>query len=59
VTITVFNTLGQRVATLVQGEQEAGHHEVQFDASALASGMYLYRLTAGNFVQTRKLLLLQ
>ncbi len=55
VTLTVFNPLGQQVATLVQDEQEAGYHEVQFDASGLASGVYLYRLQAGDFVQTRKL----
>ena len=59
VQLTVFNTLGQQVATLVQGEQEAGYHEVQFDASELASGVYLYRLQAGDFVQTRKLLSLK
>jgi hypothetical protein len=59
VTLTVFNTLGQRVATLVEGEQEAGFHEAVFDASALASGVYLYRLTAGSFVETRKLVLVR
>jgi hypothetical protein len=47
------------VATLVQGEQEAGDHEVRFDASGLASGVYLYRLTAGSFTETRKLMLLR
>jgi hypothetical protein len=57
--LTVFNSLGQRVAMLVQGEQEAGHHEVKFDASGLASGVYFYRLQAGSFVQTRKLLLVR
>ena len=59
VTLTVFNTLGQKVATLVEGELEAGYHEVQFDASALSSGMYLYRLSAGTFVQTKRSLLLR
>ena len=59
VTLTVFNTLGQQVATLVQGEQEAGYHEVQFDGSGLASGVYLYRLQAGDFVQSLKLTLLR
>jgi hypothetical protein len=51
--------MGQQVATLVQGEQEAGIHEVQFDASGLASGIYLYRLQAGSFVETRKLVLVR
>jgi len=57
VTLTVFNALGQQVATLVQGEMEAGYHEAVFDAVGLASGVYLYRLTAGAFVETRKLVL--
>jgi len=57
--LTVFNTLGQHVATLVQGETEAGYHEVRFDGSGLSSGVYFYRMQAGDFVQTRKLLLLK
>ncbi len=59
VELTVFNTIGQRVATLVRGQQEAGFHEVKFDGSALASGVYFYRMHAGKFVQTKKLLLLK
>jgi hypothetical protein len=59
VSLTVYNTLGQRVAILQDGEQEAGYHEIQFDASDLASGVYLYRLQAGDFVQSRKLVLLR
>jgi hypothetical protein len=59
VTLAVFNPLGQQVATLVEGEMEAGHHEVTFDASSLASGVYLYRLTAGEYAQTRALILLR
>jgi hypothetical protein len=59
VTLAVFNTLGQQVATLVEGEMEGGHHEVTFDASSLASGVYLYRLTAGDYVQARRLVLLR
>jgi hypothetical protein len=57
--LTVFNTLGQQVAELVNGVIEAGNHEVKFDATNLASGMYLYRLQAGGVVQTRKLLLVR
>ena len=56
--MTVYNTLGQQVAVLQNGEREAGYHEAQSDASGLASGVYLYQLQAGDFVQTRKLLLL-
>ena len=59
VQLTVFNTLGQQVALLQNGEQEAGYHEVKFDASGLSSGVYFYRMQAGDFVQTRKLLLIR
>jgi photosystem II stability/assembly factor-like uncharacterized protein len=59
VILTAFNTLGQLVATLVDGDEEAGYHEIRFDASGLASGVYFYKVVAGNFVQTRKLLLLR
>jgi hypothetical protein len=51
--------LGQQVASAVRGEQDAGFHEVQFDASYLSSGVYLYRLTAGGFTQTRSMLYLK
>jgi hypothetical protein len=59
VTLSVFNTLGQSVSTLVNGEQEAGYHEVKFDGSGLSSGVYFYRIGTGSFVQTRKFLLLK
>jgi hypothetical protein len=59
VLLTVFNTLGQQVAQLVSGEQEAGYHEVRFDASGLSSGLYFYNLQAGDFVATKQLLLLK
>jgi hypothetical protein len=59
VTLSVFNMLGQRVADLFNGEVAGGYHEVQFNATNLASGMYFYKLQAGNFIQTRKLLLVR
>jgi hypothetical protein len=59
VTISVFNTLGQQVATLVNGFKEAGYHELRFDASGLASGVYFYRLKAGIYVESRRFVLLK
>ncbi len=57
--LSLYNALGQRVAIIAEGEQEAGYHEVKFDGSRLASGMYVYRIEAGRIVQTRTLLLLK
>ncbi len=57
VTLTVFNTLGQEVAQLVDEEQDAGYHEVKFGGKGLSSGVYFYRMQAGDYIQTRKLLL--
>jgi hypothetical protein len=59
VNLAVHNTLGQQVAQLVNGETEAGYHEVKFDASALPSGVYFYRLQAGSYVETHKLCLVR
>ena len=59
VRLQVFDVLGREVATLVSGQVEAGYHQVPFDASNLASGMYIYRLQAGNQVFTKKLTLIK
>ena len=59
VTLTVFNVLGQKVKTLVQGFMEAGKHTINFDASGFNSGIYLYKLEAGNFSEVRKMTLLK
>jgi hypothetical protein len=59
VSLKVYNTLGQQVAQLVDGEEEAGYHEVRFDAGKLASGVYIVRLRAGDVAQQRKMLLLR
>jgi hypothetical protein len=59
VKLTVYDLLGHEVAVLVNEQKAPGSYEAKFDAAGLASGVYLYRLQAGNFVQTRKLLLLR
>ncbi len=59
VKLEVFNAVGQKVATLVNGVRNAGSHTITFDASRFASGVYLYRLTSGNSVQVNKMLLLK
>jgi hypothetical protein len=57
VKLTVYNVRGELVRTLVDGEVSAGYHEVTFDASKLASGVYFYRLEAGSYVATQKMIL--
>jgi hypothetical protein len=57
VTIKVYNILGSEVTTLVNEHKAAGNYEVSFGESELASGIYIYRLTANNFIQTRKMIL--
>ncbi len=57
VKLVVYDLLGREVATLVDETQQAGRYEVDFDGSGLASGVYVYRITAGSFVQARKMLL--
>ena len=55
----MYNMLGQEVASLASGTMAAGQHTVTFNATNLASGMYLYRLAAGEFVSVKKMLLLK
>jgi hypothetical protein len=59
VTIKVYDMLGREAATLVNETKDAGIYEAKFDASMLTSGVYLYKLCAGDYSQTRKLLLLK
>ncbi|MFH2030976.1 MAG: T9SS type A sorting domain-containing protein, partial [Bacteroidota bacterium] len=59
VTLKVINLLGQEVATLFNGVKFAGVHEVSFNASNLASGVYFYTLSAGDFVSTKKMMLIK
>ncbi|NUM72350.1 MAG: T9SS type A sorting domain-containing protein [Ignavibacteriaceae bacterium] len=59
VKISVFNGVGELIKVLEDGIREAGYHSVVFDAASLPSGMYYYRLEAGDFVQSRKMLLIK
>jgi hypothetical protein len=59
VMLSVFDVNGRQVATLVNGHREAGPHQVTFDGSALASGMYIYTLTAGSHSATGKMMLVK
>lgn len=59
VSITVLNVLGEKVATIESGFREAGRYRVAFDASGLATGLYLYQIRAGQFVDTKRMLLVK
>jgi len=59
VKLTVFNTLGQQAAVLVDGYQQAGYKTVEFEASVLSSGIYFYRIEAGDFVSMKKMILIK
>jgi hypothetical protein len=59
VELAVYNVLGQQIARLVDEKQKAGYHEVVFHREALTSGMYFYRLRAGAFIRTKKMLILR
>jgi hypothetical protein len=59
VTLKVYNVLGQEIATLVNKELKPGSYEASWEAGGMASGVYFYRLQAGSFVETRKLVLLR
>ncbi len=59
VLLKVYDVLGNEIATLVNEEKQPGKYEVEFDGLRLASGIYFYRLTAGSFIQTKKMILLR
>ena len=59
VSIVVYNVSGQKIADLVNGNHEAGVHEVLFDGSALPSGVYFYRLSTEHYTATRRMLLIK
>jgi len=59
ITIKVYDVLGNEITTLVNEEKPVGNYEVEFNASILPSGVYFYKLRAGNFVETKKMLLMK
>lgn len=59
VVITILNSIGEKVAVLVNETKEPGHHTVTFNAEQLPSGIYFYQLKANNFVETNKMILLK
>jgi hypothetical protein len=59
VRLAVYDLLGREVAVLVNERKNAGSYEARFDASTLATGLYLYRVTADGFVQAKKMLLVK
>ena len=59
VVIEIYDLLGNRIITLIDESQEAGHHQVTWNAESQSSGMYFYRVQAGKYVETRKMLLLK
>ena len=59
VKLTVYNSIGSKVATIVNENKPAGNYTVQFNGSNLASGIYFYRIQAGSFIETKKMILLK
>ena len=58
-TLKVYDILGNEVATLVNEQKEPGYYEVNFNASSIASGVYVYRLTTGRFISTKKMIVIK
>lgn len=59
VNLDVYNSIGQKVATLVNESKTAGTYEVNFDAARLSSGIYFYKISSGNFTETKKMILMK
>ena len=59
VSLKIYDLLGRVVATLVNEEKPAGHYKINFDASKLSSGVYLYRIIAGDYINSKKIILLK
>ena len=59
VTLKIYDVLGNEITNLVNEEEPIGSYEIEFDATTLPSGIYFYKLQAGNFVETKKMVLLK
>ncbi len=59
VSLVIYDALGREVTRLVDGTLAAGYHRVQWEASSMPSGLYLYRLTAGTYTETRRMILMK
>jgi hypothetical protein len=59
VELSIYNLLGQKIATLVSEKQKAGYHQIEWDASGFASGIYYYQLLAGDYMEVKKMILLK
>jgi len=59
VTIKVYDVLGNEIVTLVNEEKQTGFHEIEFNLDKSTSGIYFYRLQAGSFVETKKMVLMK
>ncbi len=59
ITLEVYDILGRKITTLVNEHRNAGRYEQTFDASSLVSGVYVYKLHAGEFVSSKKMILLK
>ena len=59
ITLKVYDVLGREVATLVNEQKRPGNYKVKWDASGFSSGIYLYKLSAGIFTETKKMLILK
>jgi photosystem II stability/assembly factor-like uncharacterized protein len=59
VKITILNSIGEEVAVVLNEEKEPGYHQIEFNAANLPSGVYLYRIEAGNYINTKKMILLK
>jgi hypothetical protein len=59
VTLKIYNVLGSEIVTLINEEKPIGIYEVEFDGTALPSGIYFYQLRAGSFIETKKMMLMK